>query len=90
MCDASCEGLGAVLLQKREGLRTVHFASRFLKTCKQKYSNNELELLEVVWVIEKLRTYVYGTEFAVVSDHTALTSVLIGNRANFQVGLPGG
>ena len=49
VCDASREGLGAVLQQKTdEGWRAVHFASRFVITFEQKYSNNELELLTVV------------------------------------------
>ena len=82
VCDASCEGLGAVLQQKTDkGWRAVHFASRFLTTIEQKYSFNELELLAVVWAKENSRNYVYGTEFEVVSDHKVLTSTLHGNRA---------
>ena len=80
VCNASHEGLGAVLQQKTdEGWRAVHFASRFLTIFEQNYSIIELELLAVVWVKENFRNYVYGTEFEVVSDHKALTSLLKGN-----------
>ena len=71
-CDASNEGLGAVLQQKTEdGWQATHFASRLLRTFEQKYSINELELLAVVWAIEEIKNYVYGTQFEVVSDHKA-------------------
>ena len=83
VCDASKEGLGAVLQQKTdEGWRAIHFASRFLTPFEQKCSINELELLAVVWSVENFRNYVYGTNFEEVSDHKALTSILKGNRAN--------
>ena len=83
ICDASKEGLGAILQQQtKEGWETTHFASRFLTTFEQKYSINEIELLAVVWSIENFRNYVYGTEFEVVSDHKALMAVLKDNRAN--------
>ena len=83
ICDASKEGLGAVLQQQTdEGWRATLFASRFLTSFEQKYSKNELELLAVVWAIENFRNYVYGIQFEVVSDHRAPTSILKGNRAN--------
>ena len=83
VCDASKEGLGAVLQQKTDkGWKAIHFASRFLPPFEQKYSINELELLAVVWSVENFRNYVYGTNFELVSDHKALTSILKGNKAN--------
>ena len=49
VCDASKEGLGAVLQQETvEGWQAINFALRFLTTLEQKYSINELELLAVV------------------------------------------
>ena len=83
ICDASREGLGAMLQQEQEeGWETTHYASRFLTEFEQKYSINELELLAVVWAVEYFRNFVYGTEFEVVSDHKALTTILRGNRGN--------
>ena len=81
ICDASREGLGAVLQQKtEEGWRTTHFASRFLTIFEQKYSIKELKLLAVVWAMENFRNYVYGIQFVKPSDHRALGAFLKGNR----------
>ena len=83
ICDASKDGLGAVLQQQSElGWQPICFASRFLAEFEQKYSINELELLAVIWAVENFRNYVYGTEFEIVSDHRALLSVLKNNRGN--------
>ena len=83
ICDASRDGLGAVLQQNDEtGWKPICFASRFLTPLESKYSTNELELLAVVWSIEHFRNYVYGIKFQVVSDHKALTTVLKSNKGN--------
>ena len=53
ICDASKQGLGAVLQQNEEkGWKPISYASRFLTELESKYSINELELLAVVWAIE--------------------------------------
>ena len=52
ICNASKEGLGAVLKQKsQKGWETPHFASRFLTEFEKKNLINELKLLAVVWPI---------------------------------------
>ena len=83
ICDASKQGLGAVLQQKeKEGWKPISYASRFLTELEAKYSINELELLAVVWSVEHFKNYVYGINFGVVSDHKALQSVLKSNKGN--------
>ena len=70
--DASHNGLGATLEQLQDDqLKTIAFASRFLKNHEMKYSTNKLELLGVVWASEAFRNYLYGTEFQIVTDHKA-------------------
>ena len=83
ICDASKQGLGAVLQQCEENERKpISYASRFLTELETKYSINELELLAVVWSVEHFKNYVYGVPFGIVSDHKALQSVLKSNKGN--------
>ena len=82
-CDASREGIGAALEQDTpEGWATIAYASRFLNSCEQKYSVNELELLAAVWAVEHFKFYLYGRRFTLITDHQALVSVLKSNRGN--------
>ena len=84
ICDASKQGLGAVLQQSQTNgeWRPICFASRFLSDFESKYSINELELLAIAWAVEHFRNYVYGVHFKIISDHKALMSVLKPNRGN--------
>ena len=72
-CDASRQGLGAALEQLDcEGWKTVAFASRFLNSNEERYSNNEFELLGVVWAMAYFKYYLFGKNFTVLTDHRAL------------------
>ena len=83
ICDASKNGLGAVLQQCEENTwKPISYASRFLTELESKYSINELEILAVVWSVEHFKNYVYGVSFGIVSDHKALQSVLKSNKGN--------
>ena len=83
-CDASHSGLGASLeQQKTEGEWVpIAFASRYLNIQEMKYSTNELELLAVVWSIDRFKHYSLGKEFVIATDHKALVSALDENRSN--------
>ena len=81
MCDASHNGLGAVLEQlNSDGWRPISFASRYLNEAEKHYSTNELEMLAVVWGAEYFPKYVLGRKFLIVTDHKALVSLLNGNN----------
>ena len=82
-CDASRKGLGCALEQRTtNGWHTVAFASRFLNSVEDRYSINELELLDVVWSVEHFKYYLYGKPFTVITDHRALLSIMRENRSN--------
>jgi len=58
-CDASTVGLGAILQQEKDGIRyPIWFLSRSLKLAETRYSASELELLAVIWAVERFRGFI--------------------------------
>jgi hypothetical protein len=71
--DASSQDVGAILSQEfEEGERPVAYGSRTLTKCEKAYSTTEQECLAVLWAVEKVRPYLEGSEFVVVTDHHSL------------------
>ena len=50
----------------------------------KKRSNGELEILAVVWGLERIRSHIYGKQIQLFPDHQALEPLLKRNEANEQ------
>ncbi|GJY36065.1 putative reverse transcriptase domain-containing protein [Tanacetum coccineum] len=58
-CDASLQGLGAVLMQRE---KVIAYASRQLKPHEENYTTHDLELGAVIFALKIWRHYLYGTK----------------------------
>lgn len=75
--DASPVGLGAVLTQIDSNNRTrvICYISKSLTVVEKRYCQSEKEALAVVWALERLREYLLGIKFTVVSDYKSLKTI---------------
>jgi hypothetical protein len=84
--DASEVGLGCALLQEYDGyLHPVRYHCRKLKKAEQNYSTIEKECLAIVWAIDKLKVYLYGREFILLTDNKPLVFMRESNMKNARV-----
>lgn len=71
--DASGFGIAGVLSQTVDGNEhVICYISRSLTKQEQNFSVTERECLAVLWSIEKLRPYLEGSRFTVITDHHSL------------------
>ena len=84
--DASKTSLGITLWQKQDdgNIKPIAYGSRYLNDTEKNYSIGELELLAVVWGLEKFRFYLYGKKIYLYTDHQALEPLIKRNRCNKQ------
>lgn len=74
--DASKTGIAAMLLQQKDGdWKLVSCISRRLSSAERNYGITELEGLAIVYSVQKLRAYLLGREFVIITDHCALCSL---------------
>ncbi|GKA08541.1 putative nucleotidyltransferase, ribonuclease H [Tanacetum coccineum] len=78
-CDASHQGLGAVLMQRE---KVIAYASRQLKPNEENYTTHDLELGAVVSLI--WRHYLYGTKCTVFTDHKSIQHILDQKEFNMR------
>ncbi|GJY50812.1 putative reverse transcriptase domain-containing protein [Tanacetum coccineum] len=80
-CDASLQGLGAVLMQRE---KVIAYASRQLKPHKENYTTHDLELGAVIFALKIWRHYLYGTKCTVFTDHKSLQHILRQKELNMR------
>ncbi|GJZ26969.1 reverse transcriptase domain-containing protein [Tanacetum coccineum] len=68
-CDASLQGLGAILMQRE---KVIVYASRQLKPHEENYTTHDLELGAVIFTLKIWRHYLYGTKCTVFTDYKSL------------------
>ena len=86
-CDASQDGLGAVLYQRQEGkTRVISFASRTLTPAEKNYHlhSGKLEFLALKWAVcDRFSDYLhYGPAFEIFTDNNPLTYLLTTAKLN--------
>nr|GEV05152.1 putative reverse transcriptase domain-containing protein [Tanacetum cinerariifolium] len=80
-CDASIQGLGAVLMQRE---KVISYASRQLKHHEENYTTYDLELGAVAFALKIWRHYLYGIKCIVFTDHKSLQHVLNQKELNMR------
>ena len=84
--DASEVGLGAVLSQVQDNEEhPVTYISRKLLPNERNYSTVEKEALAIKWPMDKLRYYLLGREFTLVTDHAPLKWMATAKDTNARV-----
>jgi hypothetical protein len=73
--DASTTGIAAMLFQepKPGDRRYIAFIARALRDAERNYSATKLELLAIVFALERLRYYLWGRHFTLYTDHKPLS-----------------
>ena len=85
-CDASENGLSAILYQKQNEMKVISYASRTLSPAEKNYHlhSGKLEFLALKWAVtKKFRDYLYYAEhFTVYSDNNPLSYVMTSSKFN--------
>ncbi|XP_058223188.1 uncharacterized protein LOC131332893 [Rhododendron vialii] len=77
MCDASDYAVSTVLGQRVDKVpRTISYASKTLSDAQLNYTTTEKELLDVVFSLDKFRSYLLGSKVVVYTDHATLRHLL--------------
>ena len=77
MCDASDYAIKAVLSQRKDNKPyAIYYASRTLDDAQVNYATSEKEFLEVVFVLEKFKSYLINSKVIIFTDHAILKHLM--------------
>nr|GEY34527.1 reverse transcriptase domain-containing protein [Tanacetum cinerariifolium] len=83
MCDTSDFAIGAVLGQRHEKhFRPIHYASKTMTDAESNYTTTKKEMLAVVYVFEKFRSYLIMNKSIVHTDHSVLKYLFAKKNTN--------
>ena len=71
-CDASLEGLGAVLSQENDRCVVANASHVQLTKQERQYCATCRKMLALVWAVQYFKSYLWGRPFKVRTDHSAL------------------
>lgn len=76
-CDASSEAIGGVLTQQDDqGIeRPIHYFSKQLSEGQKRWATVEREAYAIIFALQKLRPYLYGATFSIVTDHRPIKNL---------------
>ena len=84
--DASQFAIGAVLTQEiNNEERVIQFLSKQLNKSQKKWATNEKETYAIVYAVNKLRHYLYGSKFLIMTDHKPLRSLFTAEMKNARI-----
>ena len=85
--DACNYAIGAILVQDdEEGVeRVIHYVSHQLNENEQKWATIEKEAYAVVYALKKLKTYLWGSDVTVFTDHKPLKSLFLQEVQNTRI-----
>ena len=77
MCDANDFAIGAVIGQREGGKPyVVYYASKTLNEAQRNYTTTEMDLLVVVYALDKFKAYLVGSFIVIFTNHSALKYLL--------------
>lgn len=84
--DASLYAVGGILTQEHGGHeRVIQYLSKKLSPGQQKWPTIEREAYAIVFAINKLRHFLFGSEFTVYTDHKPLRSLFTSEMKNVRI-----
>lgn len=77
MCDPSNYAVGAFLEKHKDTkFLAIYYPRRTLYESQVNYATTEIELLSIVFVIDKFHSYLVGSKIIVYTDHVVIRYLL--------------